>query len=263
MEQLAQALPGDGIPNGVASSALASLGTGIGALPVLFTSQLSDRWRGLLFSVGGGVMLSAAAFSLLLPAVELSRQSTDLFFGLGEVAIALVLGAGLFYGLDKVLPEAELDRQAGGRQIWLFVLAIALHHFPEGLAVGLGAESTQNLSIAIGVALQNLPEGLMVALALRQLGYGAAISIGMATVSGWLEPVGGAVGVTLAGWGSAIAPMGMALAAGAMFFVVLHELLPTLNLNRLNSSGAMGLAVGVLLMGIVGLASTFAVGCLC
>ena len=247
MEQLAQTLPGDGVPNGVLSSALASLGTGIGALPMLFTSQLSDRWRGLLFSVGGGVMLSAAAFSLLLPAVELSRQSTDLVSGLGSVAIALVLGAGLFYGLDKVLPEPELDSQAEGRQIWLFVLAIALHHFPEGLAVGLSAESTQDLSLAIGVALQNLPEGLMVALALRQLGYGAATSIGLAAVSGWLEPVGGLFGVALAGWGSAIAPVGMALAAGAMLFVVLHELLPTLDLKQLNSSGAMGLTVGILI----------------
>ena len=251
MEQLSQSLPGEGIPYGVASSVLASLGTGIGAIPVLFTSQLSDRWRRLLLSVGGGVMLSAAAFSLLLPAVELSSQSADPVFGVEAVAIALALGAGLFYGLNRVLPNPELDSQAQGRRIWLFVLAIALHHFPEGLAVGLGVESTQDISIAIGVALQNLPEGLMVALALRQLGYGATVALAMAAISGWLEPLGGMLGVALASQSAAIAPVGMALAAGAMLFVVLHELLPELNLKRFNSSGSIGLMTGLLLMGVV------------
>ena len=251
MEQLSQSWPSDGIPYGVASSALASLGTGIGAIPVLFTSQLSDRWRLILLSVGGGVMLSAAGFSLLLPAVNLSRHAMGSLTGVGMVAIALALGAGLFFGLERVLPEAELESQAQGRRIWLFVLAIALHHFPEGFAVGLGAESTQGLGLAIGVALQNLPEGLMVALALRQLGYGAAVALVMAAISGWLEPLGGMLGVALAGQSAAIAPLGMALAAGAMLFVVLHQLLPALDLNRLNSSGSMGLVTGLLLMGVV------------
>ena len=251
MEQLSQSLQHDGIPYGVASSALASLGTGIGAAPVLFTSQLSDRWRNLLLSLGGGVMLAAAAFSLLLPAVDLSSQSVGPVVGVGIVAISLTLGVGLFYSLSRVLPEPELDTQAQGRRIWLFVLAIALHHFPEGLAVGLGTESTQDPGIAIGVALQNLPEGLMVALALRELGYGAGVALALAVMSGGLEPLGGVLGVALTGLGAEIAPVGMALAAGAMLFVVLHELLPELNLKRLNSSGSMGLAVGMMLMGIV------------
>ena len=91
----------------------------------------------------------------------------------------------------------------------------------------------------------------MVALALRQLGYGAAVALVMAAISGWLEPLGGMLGVALAGLSAAIAPLGMALAAGAMLFVVLHQLLPALDLNRLNSSGSMGLVTGLLLMGVV------------
>ena len=91
----------------------------------------------------------------------------------------------------------------------------------------------------------------MVAMALRQLGYGAVAALVMATMSGGLEPLGGVLGVALVGLGAAIAPLGMALAAGAMLFVVLHELLPELNLKRLNSSGSIGLATGLLLMGIV------------
>jgi ZIP family zinc transporter len=235
--------------DGVASSVLASFGTGVGAVPVLFSAQLSDRWKTLLLSVGSGVMLSAAAFSLLMPALALAVKSTGYGGGASEIVAAVAIGAAMFYGLERILSAPELAQQADNRHIWLFVLAIALHHFPEGVAVGLGTESTHDVSIAIGVALQNMPEGLMVALALRQLGYGVVFALGIATISGWLEPLGGLLGVTLVD--SEIAPIGMALAAGAMLFVVLHELLPELNLKTLNSSGSMGLLTGVVMMGIV------------
>lgn len=248
-----------GVPEGVAVSAIASLGTGLGAIPVLFISHLSHRLRTLLLGVGGGVMVSAAAFSLLLPALRLSQQSAHPGSQLGLVAIALGLGGGLFYALEAVLPQPIVTEQseqgdAGrthGRRIWLFVLAIALHHFPEGLAVGISTASTQDMGVAIGVGLQNIPEGLMVALALRELGYGASFSLAMATISGWLEPLGSALGIAIADLGTAIAPVGMAIAAGAMLFVVLHELLPELSLKRMNSSGSVGLVTGLLVMSVV------------
>ncbi|MBT9317658.1 ZIP family metal transporter [Leptothoe spongobia] len=254
MEQLSQSwssVASDVMSDGVMSSLLASFGTGVGAVPVLFTSQLSERWQTLLLSVGSGVMLSAAAFSLLVPALGLAGQAVGYGVGTGEVISAVILGAAMFYALERLLPEPELNQQAQSRHIWLFVLAIALHHFPEGLAVGLGTESTHDVSIAIGVGLQNLPEGLMVALALRQLGYGVGLAMALAAMSGWLEPLGGLLGVTLVDLSSEIAPVGMALAAGAMLFVVLHELLPKLNLKTLNSSGAVGLMTGVVVMGMV------------
>ncbi|MEM9487457.1 MAG: ZIP family metal transporter [Cyanobacteria bacterium P01_F01_bin.116] len=254
MEQLSQSwssVTADVLNDGVTSSLLASFGTGVGAVPILFTSRLSERWQTLLLSVGSGVMLSAAAFSLLIPAWELARAGTSPVVGMGAISSATAIGAALFYGLEQVLPQPNLEQQSHSRHIWLFVLAIALHHFPEGLAVGLGTESTHDASIAIGVALQNLPEGLMVALALRQLGYSAGFSLVLAAMSGWLEPMGGLLGVTLVDLGAAIAPMGMALAAGAMLFVVLHELLPELNLKTLNSSGSVGLVTGVVMMGMV------------
>ncbi|MEO0349834.1 MAG: ZIP family metal transporter [Cyanobacteria bacterium P01_A01_bin.15] len=246
MEQLSHTWShGVVIDDGVMASLLASFGTGLGAVPVLFTSRLSDRWKTLFLSVGSGVMLAAAAFSLLIPALALVGQSPD--YGLGAVVAAAVGGAALFYGLGRLLPEPGLEQQP---RSWLFVLAIALHHFPEGLAVGVGTESAHDPSIAVGVALQNLPEGLMVATALRQLGYGAMAALGWATVSGWLEPLGGFVGVTLVGLNTAVAPMGMALAAGAMLYVVWHEVLPDLNLKA-NSGATAGLVGGVMAMGMV------------
>ena len=254
MEQLSQSwssVAADVMTDGVTASVVASFGTGVGAVPVLFTAKLSERWKTLLLSVGSGVMLSAAAFSLLIPALALAGRSAGYGVGISEVVSAAAIGALIFYGLETVLPAPDLGQQTQSRHIWLFVLAIALHHFPEGLAIGLGTESTHDAGIAIGVALQNLPEGLMVALALRQLGYGVGPALGFATLSGWLEPLGGWLGVSLVDLGSAIAPMGMAMAAGAMLFVVLHELLPELNLKTLNSSGSLGLMTGLVAMGMV------------
>ena len=89
----------------------------------------------------------------------------------------------------------------------------------------------------------------MVALALRQLRYSTGFALVLATMSGWLEPLGGLLGVTLVDLGDAIAPVGMALAAGAMLFVVSHELLPKLNLKTSNSG--IGMVTGLVMMGVV------------
>jgi len=248
MEKLSQLLSTpalNSLPDGFIASVLVSFGTGIGALPILFTAGLSDRMRQLLLSIGGGVMLSAAAFSLLLPAITLSSSTGS---GISPVIVAFLSGSALFYLLSKCLPEPNpTDKH---QSLGLFVLAIALHHLPEGLAVGVSAATTQNAGIAIGVALQNMPEGLMVALAMKELGYGVGLSLTAATVSGWLEPLGGWIGTSIVGSNSAITPMSLALAAGAMLFVVVHELLPKIDLKRINSS-SVGLASGVLLMAFI------------
>ncbi|MEM1253179.1 MAG: ZIP family metal transporter [Cyanobacteria bacterium P01_H01_bin.21] len=252
MEQLSQSwssVTSDVVNDGVALSLLASFGTGLGAVPVLFTSRFSERWKTLLLSIGSGVMLAAAAFSLLIPAWVMAGHSAGYGVGTGTIIGATVVGAGLFYGLETVFSKSDSEHQTQARHLWLFVLAIALHHFPEGLAVGLGVESTHDASIALGVALQNLPEGLMVALALRQLGHSLGVALALAAVSGWLEPLGGLLGVTLVGLGATVAPVGMAVAAGGMLFVVLHELLPQLSLKT--SSSSIGLVAGLTMMGLV------------
>ena len=239
------------LPDGVTSSAVASLGTGVGAFPILFARGLSDRWRNRLLSGGAGVMLASAAFSLVWPALELSSHWSQPVMGWVAVAIALCLGGLLIYGIEKGFADAETIDSGDKRHLWVFVLAIALHHFPEGLAVGLGMTANQDISIAIGVGLQNLPEGLLVALACRELGYGVGLALLMATLSGWLEPLGGAMGGVLANGSVAMVPLGMALAAGAMLFVVWHELLPTLRIKSLFDEGAMGLVTGLVVMGVI------------
>ncbi|NEP55694.1 MAG: ZIP family metal transporter [Symploca sp. SIO2G7] len=237
--------------DGVTLSLLASLGTGVGAMPILFTSQLSEWWPPLLLSVGSGVMLSAAACSLLMPAWELAQAGMSPGLGLGAIAAAAAVGALCFYRIEQVLPQPDLEQNSQAQHIWLFIFAIALHHLPEGLAIGVSTASAHNTGLALGVALQNVPEGLMVALALRQLGYGVGFALTLATMSGWLEPLGGVLGVTLVGLGTNLAPISMASAAGAMLFVVFHELLPQIDLKTFNSSGSVGLVAGVVMMGMV------------
>lgn len=239
------------LPDGVLSSALASVGTGLGAIPILFTRELSDRWRNRFFCVGGGVMLASAAFSLMWPALDWASHSPQPFLNLGEVAIALVLGGFFFFSLEQWAPDVAPVSPDSKKHLWLFVLAIALHHLPEGLAVGLGMTANHDVSLAIGVGLQNLPEGLMVALACRELGYSVIWSLTMATLSGWLEPVGGAMGGFLANSEIAVAPIGMALAAGAMLFVVWHELLPKVHFKSLKCESSMDLMTGLLVMGLI------------
>jgi len=245
----------DPIPVGLWFSVLASLGTGIGGVPAVWLSRVGDRTQTLALSMGSGVMLTAATLSLLWPAVGLAQDMDPTMPALRSVAIALLLGVVVIEGLETLLgqsmsPDAE---DAGDMQhrLWVFVLAIALHHLPEGFAVGLGTESTQDWSLVLGIAMQNVPEGLMVALALRQLGYSAGMAIGMAAVSGWLEPLGAVLGVALVSSSAMVVPAGMAFAAGAMVWVVVREMLPTLSLTSPQGSATVGLVVGVVAMGLM------------
>ena len=255
MAQLASSITPDAgfhfLPDGMASSAVASIGTGVGAIPIIFTGELSDRWRNRLLSVGSGVMLASAAFSLVWPALDLASHTPVPMLGFIEVAIALLLGGLFLYGLETWFSCSNTTDQSNNRHLWLFVLAIALHHFPEGLAVGIGMTANHDLSLAIAVGLQNLPEGLMVALACRELGYSVGTALVMATLSGWLEPLGGAIGGALAHGGMSVVPIGMALAAGAMLFVVWHELLPSLHLKSFTGENSIGLVTGLLVMGLI------------
>lgn len=149
------------LTDGVTSSAFASVGTGLGAIPIMFTRELSDRWCNRLFCVGGGVMLASAAFSLLGPALTWASHATEPVLSLSQVAIALFLGGFFIITLEKWAPEINPTSPGGNHHTWLFVWAIALHHFPEGLAIGLSVTTNHDLSLAVGMSLQNLPEGLM------------------------------------------------------------------------------------------------------
>jgi ZIP family zinc transporter len=227
--------------------------TGLGALPVLAAHRFAPAARDGLLAFGAGVMLAAALLTLLLPAFETAR---DLMGSGGAaaviVSVGLIAGAFALATLDRALPHRHLDASgtggaaAGTRSATLVAIAIALHHLPEGLAVGAAAASGAGSALTLGIALQNVPEGLVVAVALVALGATRLAAVGVAFATGLLEPVGGLAGATLATASAAALPWALAGAAGAMLFVVLHEMAP--QLRQAGMRPALGALAGVAVM---------------
>jgi ZIP family zinc transporter len=232
--------------------------TTLGALPALLLRSLPQAVEDSLLGIAAGMMLAASAFSLLLPGIE---AGTELFqsntLGALVVVAGMALGVLLMLGLDAFTPH-EHDKtgpcgpgyQACDR-IWLFVFAIALHNLPEGMAVGVSfanGDMSVGLPLATAIALQDMPEGLAVALSLRAAGFKPGFAVFVAAASGLLEPVGALIGVGLSSGFATAYPMGLGLAAGAMIFVVSHEVIPETHRNGHQTAATLGLMVGFAVM---------------
>lgn len=233
---------------------LCATGTAVGALPVLFMGELSQRWRDSLLGFGGGVMLAATVFSLLTPALEVAGEQGFSPWGAGVMAsIGVLLGAAALLGLGRLLQarEPSPDLHAGlAPGVLLFVIAIALHNVPEGMAVGVaaGAGLSGADGLAIGIALQDVPEGLIVALVLASAGMarGKAVLIGAA--SGLVEPLFAVLCAWLVNLSQVLLPWGLALAAGAMLFAVIHEIIPESHGNGHRGEASLALVLGFCVM---------------
>ncbi len=240
---------------------VAALATALGTLPVLFSQKLSDRVQDTLFGFGAGVMLAASAFSLVIPGLQAARDS-GAFGGSawaagGIVGTAILLGGLALLSIDRLLPHEHFIKGREGRsakkmrRTWLFVFAIALHNLPEGLAIGVGYAGNDALrasALATGIAIQDVPEGLVVAVALLAAGYkrGFAVALGMAT--GLVEPLGAVLGAAIVGYSAAMLPWGLGFAAGAMLFVISHEIIPESHRKGHEAFATGGLMVGFVLM---------------
>ena len=204
--------------------------TAVGTLPVLFVGSAPRRLMDAMMGFAAGVMVAASCWSLLTPAMESG--------GVFAATVGLVLGGGFFYLADQLLPHlhAEFPDEAtseGPRVSWrqpaLLMLAMTLHNFPEGMAVGVafgGSELGAATALAIGIGLQNIPEGLAIALPLRRAGMSPGRAFFWGQLSAVVEPVAGVVGAVLVLASSAFLPYAMAAAAGAMLYVVVEELIP-------------------------------------
>jgi ZIP family zinc transporter len=233
---------------GTVASLAAGLATGVGALPVLFTKKISDKLLDVLLGFSAGVMLAATSFSLIVPAIDLS--------GPWVVVIGLALGAVVLHMIDRFIPHFHPIIGAEGppsrlSKVWLFVLAITIHNFPEGLAVGVsfgGGDVAAGLGIAMAIGLQNMPEGLAVALPLVREGYSQRRALGYGTLTGLVEPVGGLLGVALVSIFHPILPWALAFAAGAMLFVVSDEMIPESHRRGFEREATFGLITGFVIM---------------
>ena len=243
---------------GFVGSLLAGLMTAMGALPVLFGRTPSPRTADVMLGFAAGVMLAASFFSLILPALDIAEDR----YGSGPwppmiASAGILLGFAGLAALNRALPHEHFETGLEGpeaaslRRIWLFVLAITIHNFPEGLAVGVGFGSGdfgRGLALAIGIGLQNAPEGLAVAVALIGVGYTRAHAVWLASWTGMIEPVGGLLGAAAVAFSEPLLPWGLAFAAGAMLYVISHEIIPETHRRGFENEATAGLAIGLVTM---------------
>lgn len=244
---------------GFLASVVAGAGTVLGALPVFIIRGLSPRVEDSLLGFAAGVMLAASFFSLILPALEAAEASSGLRTSAAGVVVAgILLGAVVLWLIHRHVPhehfilglEGPVDL-VGLRRVWLFVIAITLHNFPEGMAVGVafGGENLGNgLAVAAGIGLQNIPEGLAVAVSLAAIGYGRGAAFLVAALTGLVEPVGGLLGVTAVTVAAGLLPWGLAFAGGAMLFIISDEIIPETHRRGFEEAATFSLMTGFVVM---------------
>jgi len=244
----------DPISMGIIASLLAGLATGVGALPILAKADFSRRSLDLMLGFAAGVMLAASSFSLLVPALDMQTA--------GWIGVFTIVGAGFLLGglfvhlTDKYLPHDHFQKGHEGpasnlSRVWLLVIAITIHNFPEGLAVGVsfgGGDIATGMSVAVAIGLQNMPEGLAVAAPLVREGYSRKYAVLLALATGLVEPIGGILGVSVVTLAVGLLPYGLAFAAGAMIFVVGDEMVPESHAGGNERIATWGLMIGFFIM---------------
>ncbi len=236
---------------------VAAAATAAGCLPIYFAPTIPQRAQDAMLGFGAGVMLAASAFSLALPGIEAAREAGNGPWLAGIiVSLTILAGAAFLMLLERTVPHEHFIKGAEGRsperlkRVWLFVFAICLHNLPEGFAIGVGfaSSTTHGITLTTGIAIQDLPEGLVVAVALLAVGYerGLAVLVGMA--SGLVEPVGAVIGALVVVQFPMLLPLALGFAAGAMLYVVSHEIIPESHRQGHENFATGGLLIGFVLM---------------
>jgi ZIP family zinc transporter len=230
--------------------------TGIGALGVFFFKRLSEKLEDGLLSFAAGIMLAASFFSLILPSIDYGEAIFHNHnLAVGVTIFGILSGALALFLMHRYLPHEHFlvghegpDSKKISR-IWLFVIAITLHNFPEGMAVGVGfagGNVSNGMSLATGIGIQNIPEGLAVAVSLLSIGYSRTMSFFIGFLTGLAEPIGGLFGSVAVSFAGPLMPLALAFAAGAMLFIISDEIIP-----ETHRRGFEGLATFSLLIGFV------------
>jgi len=236
------------ILTGSLASLIAGLATGIGALPVFFVRKVSDRFLDASLGFAAGVMLAATSFSLIVPAIEIG--------GIWKTVIGIILGTLFLIYAEKLTPHMHQVTGIKGpsthlSKLWLFIMAITIHNFPEGMAVGVGfggGDIKAGITLAIGIGLQNIPEGLAVALPLLREKSTRGKAFLIALLTGLVEPIGGILGISIVSAGRFILPYGLAFAAGAMLFVISEEIIPETHSRGNDRQATIGVIIGFIVM---------------
>ena len=245
------------------------VGTTLGSAMVFFMRrEMNGRVQKALLGFASGVMIAASVWSLLIPAIEMSEEQSNIAWV--PAAVGFLLGIGFLLLLDTLTPHIHLTEEepegikADLKKTTMLVLAVTLHNIPEGMAVGVtfAGVMTGNTTItlaaafvlAIGIAIQNFPEGAIISMPLRGEGISRRRAFLYGTASGIVEPIAAFITILLTGLVVPILPYLLAFVAGAMIYVVVEELIPESQSGKHTNIGTIGVAVGFVMMMVLDVA---------
>ena len=245
------------------------VGTTLGSAMVFFMRrEMNGRVQKALLGFASGVMIAASVWSLLIPAIEMSEEQSNIAWV--PAAVGFLLGIGFLLLLDTLTPHIHLTEEepegnkADLKKTTMLVLAVTLHNIPEGMAVGVtfAGVMTGNTTItlaaafvlAIGIAIQNFPEGAIISMPLRGEGISRRRAFLYGTASGIVEPIAAFITILLTGLVVPILPYLLAFAAGAMIYVVVEELIPESQSGKHTNIGTIGVAFGFVMMMVLDVA---------
>ena len=233
--------------------------TVFGAVLGLVFRNISHKFSDIVLGFAAGVMLTAAIVGLILPSMEKAGRLSVLITVIGVFCGAICLNI-----IDKIVPhlhrlvgveqEAHSNNVAHMNKIILFVLAIAIHNFPEGIAAGVGFGSdsaAQAFTIAGGIALQNIPEGMVIIAPMLAAGISRKRTFLIAASTGLIEVVGTLIGYFAVSLSVAILPFALAFAGGTMLYVISDEMIPETHAHGNERGATYALLVGFCLMLLV------------
>ena len=242
-------------------------GTVLGALAVFCMKGLNMRLFATLSGFAGGVMMAASFFSLILPAIDGAAYLGALSFVPAVVGFAL--GVAVLLLFDKLIPHLHLDGRREGpltmtSSAGMLVLAVTMHNFPEGVAVGVlyaavlsgeaGASLAAATVLALGVSVQNFPEGAIISMPLAARGVKKSRAFALGVLSAAVELVGALFALLLSSLFLPLLPYLLGFAAGAMIYVVVEELIPEIALDKESNVGTLAFAIGFAVMMVLDVA---------
>ena len=237
---------------------LTALGVGgatvIGALIGFIFKNISHKFSDIVLAFAAGVMLAAAVFGLIIPSLEYGGK-----YGILITVAGIFVGAVCLNIIDRLVPhlhkfvgdESESHDNANLSRVLLFVLAIAIHNLPEGIAAGVGfgsGDTTQALIIAGGIALQNIPEGMVIIAPMIAAGIHPRKTLVLAMITGLVEVVGTLIGYFAVSISTAILPFALAFAGGTMLYVISDEMIPETHAHGSERGATYALLVGFCVM---------------
>lgn len=231
----------------IIGSFISAMATVLGAVPLFFVKNLSEKWKDILIAFTAGIMVSASTFGLMPQAVNES--------GIVALTIGLLLGIIVLDVIEKNIPHIDVENDSGistfDSKSLLVIIALFIHNIPEGLSTGFSfASDNESLGpmVAISIGAQNMPEGLILAVFLMNSNLTKLNAFLLVAVTGFMEVIAAIVGYFTASYIESLIGYGLAFAAGAMMFIVYKELIPESHGHGYERPSTYSFIIGLLAM---------------